>query len=427
VKNRRFAALANLDGTRAPRTSCDHHTDRFDLRLPASASQIAVDATDPLATNEHPSRPNIRPAFLEPQFEIDLDRREFVSDVLGEVQPAHGVQWPLSSPERPRISRARERSLLCCIVKIVRGRRPKPVDLHRAPRPVRETLRRIRAHEANLPLEDSGDVTAVEAAPLGELSSRQFRHLRRKPGLQGDYAPGQCARVPHDRTIVGESARVNRPGSEISLNEMGRPPTIAGVDDIGERFKALRTALGLSTEEVSKRTRPEGQEKPLLDRRRVERVEKGQAKLTSINQREGLSRAYGLTRQQIDAFIRGSLDVATAIELARAKMAELPFPVSSSNDPARITEDLGGDMGTALILRDTDKLRFPNLEVCLEYHRRNGKVWDRGVVWAAHGGHFGERDLPKPSDWEAALDRLQAVMRHVTVHGTEPTHPKLLK
>lgn len=201
---------------------------------------------------------------------------------------------------------------------------------------------------------------------------------------------------------------------------MGRPASLLPVDR-GERFKALRKALGWSTAEVARRTGG------LLDRRIVERIESGAYKLSSDKQRRGLSVAFGLSRGEIDALIDDELSVDSAIAIARNKSDTLPFPTSrASGKGARSTEALGEQMATAIALRQADLARFPNLEFCLEYHKRNGKVWDASVVAAARAGHFGEDDLPTTGAWESTLDRLQVVMRHATIEAANTPRPKAL-
>lgn len=200
---------------------------------------------------------------------------------------------------------------------------------------------------------------------------------------------------------------------------MGRPPSLLTVDT-GERFRALRKALGLSTAEVAKRT------KGLLDRRVVERIETGGYKLSSDRQRRGLSVAYGLTRAEIDALIENQISVESAIAIAKRKTLEVPSPDSSAPGAgARSPEELGERMATAIALRQADLAPYPNLEFCLEYHRRNGKTWDASVVAAARAGHFGPSDLATTGAWEGALDRLQAVLRHARLES-EPTRAKSL-
>lgn len=188
--------------------------------------------------------------------------------------------------------------------------------------------------------------------------------------------------------------------------------------DTGERFRALRKALGLSTAEVAKRT------KGLLDRRVVERIEAGEYKLSSERQRRGLSVAYGLSRGEIDAIIENQLSVDSAIAIAKGKTVEVPS--SDSATLARTPEELGERMATAIALRQADLARFPNLEFCLEYHRRNGKTWDAPVIAAARAGQFGSNDLATTGAWDSALDRLQSVMRHAAIDASTPTRPKAL-
>jgi transcriptional regulator with XRE-family HTH domain len=192
---------------------------------------------------------------------------------------------------------------------------------------------------------------------------------------------------------------------------MSRPPSLLSVDT-GERFRALRKALGLSTAEVARRTRG------LLDRRVVERIETGGYKLSSERQRKGLSVAYGLSRAEIDALIENELSVDNAIAIAKGKTPEVPSPDSRAPGAgARSPEELGERMATAIALRQADLAPYPNLEFCLEYHRRNGKTWDASVVAAARAGYVGEQDLPTTGAWESTLDRLQAVMRHARIEA----------
>jgi transcriptional regulator with XRE-family HTH domain len=201
---------------------------------------------------------------------------------------------------------------------------------------------------------------------------------------------------------------------------MGRPPSLLTVDT-GERFRALRKALGLSTAEVAKRTGG------LLDRRYVERIETGGYKLSSERQRKGLSIAYGLTRSEIDAFIENQITIDAAIAIAKGKTVEVPFRSSAAPQGARTPEELGERMATAIALRQSELAAFPNLEFCLEYHRRNGKAWDAPVVAAARAGQFGDFDMATTGAWEQALDRLQSVMRHAALDASAPARAKTLK
>jgi transcriptional regulator with XRE-family HTH domain len=191
----------------------------------------------------------------------------------------------------------------------------------------------------------------------------------------------------------------------------------------GERIKMLRKALGWSLDKVAERSGGK------LDRQRMMKIERGESKLTSVNQRAGLAAAFGAAPTHIDALIEGRITVETLLSLLRLGPQELGSAASpGAAATAPTPEGLGEAMGTAIQLRDLPLMRFPNLEICVEYHRRGGKQWLPGVLAAARAGHYTEHDLSSSYAWERALDELQVAMSRATVRShaktLEPKGPK---
>jgi transcriptional regulator with XRE-family HTH domain len=178
----------------------------------------------------------------------------------------------------------------------------------------------------------------------------------------------------------------------------------------GDRFKRVRTLLGLKLDEVVARSGKR------IDRSRLIKIEKGTAKLTTQMQRDGMAHGLGLPRSIVDALIEGSVSVEDA--LAQLQAPSIPVGSSASQVPAATPAERGEQMATAIQLRDLPLARFPNLEFCLEYHRRGGKTWPEWVVAAARAGQHGDQDLPSTYAWEKALDDFHALAGGIQARKT---------
>jgi transcriptional regulator with XRE-family HTH domain len=76
---------------------------------------------------------------------------------------------------------------------------------------------------------------------------------------------------------------------------------------VANRFRALRSALGLTQEEVAKRS-------GRLDRNYVNRIENGHNKGASDHVRGAMSAAYHITRDDLAEYLEGRLELEKLLE-----------------------------------------------------------------------------------------------------------------
>ncbi len=169
----------------------------------------------------------------------------------------------------------------------------------------------------------------------------------------------------------------------------------------GSRIRALRNELGMTVDQVASGT------KGLLDRSRIVRIENGKDKMRANQPWDGLSASYLLSRPELESLANGVITAGDAAKIVRSKTTQVASadPLAA---PSKGVLQEGERLAVLSQLAHSSQAPFPNLEVCVLYHLRSGKVWSPGTLAAARAGTLGEEDKT-PKEWEGALDRLETL------------------
>jgi len=103
-----------------------------------------------------------------------------------------------------------------------------------------------------------------------------------------------------------------------------RAGSLEGMDNIAERFRALRKAMKLTQEELARRANPEWAHVYAA------RVERGENKLTSRATKTAFAAAFGLTPTDLEDYLTGKMSLREATERAKA---HLSAPLAAPQGP----------------------------------------------------------------------------------------------
>jgi hypothetical protein len=175
--------------------------------------------------------------------------------------------------------------------------------------------------------------------------------------------------------------------------------------EIARVFKELRQRLALTPRDVLQRSNGRFVE------RELRRLEQGLSLLSTAGKRQAVADAYGLTSDHIAALVSGQLTVDDAVKVARISGPALAY-LAAGQAPA-IKE--GERMATFARLGDVQRSAFPNLEICVLYHEKNGKTWSASSVAGARSGDYSKDDMT-PHKWEELLNRLDETTKKIRIH-----------
>lgn len=120
----------------------------------------------------------------------------------------------------------------------------------------------------------------------------------------------------------------------------------------------------------------------------------------------------GVRQQTVDKYIHGKTNPGVVVA---ERIAKLIGRNSLSDLIGRPSLTQPGSLAEVSnqVMSLTSRGLYPNLRVCVAYHRAKPR-WSPWTIAAAEAGLFGELDLPDPSLWARRLDSLETGLKKLS-------------
>lgn len=175
--------------------------------------------------------------------------------------------------------------------------------------------------------------------------------------------------------------------------------------NVADRVKRLRAALDLTQQQVADRSRDQ------INQGTLAKVEGGVNKLTGAKAREGLALAFGVSVDDLGAYLAGDLDIPAILARRHGSAPTAPRELRVEREAQHVSADDETPEERALLrVMDPSKYTMRDLDTaraCLRGHHRkavpDGELdgMARDILRAAHA----QRTEGEPTDTESVLRR----------------------